>query len=302
MTMKVQEHKIVTKRKRHPNDVRYPCRPTHEIIECGRKLIDTLSKNQQKLFLEGNLIIDESDTAELFDSVIEEDIIGLGIHRKFGGFSSNMYKVVKIHKDKDFMECENAYSKESEEISFQDFSIGLALNAAEILYRDDKPFGVSAEQEIVVKIHYDEKDVKKEEIDTTEPSTNSSNDLLADDLEEDEETTSASNNPAPAEAPAPTPEEKREITWGELYYAFGVDQSTMSPYVILNNKAVWDKDKILSTESEADYLAERLEFDKINASTYEFTKKYNESQLRMLFKAFKMEEKAEMTSVYHQAE
>jgi hypothetical protein len=296
--MKVQEHKIVTKRKRHPNDVRYPCRPTHEIIECGRKLIDTLTKNQQKLFLEGNLIIDESDTAELFDSVIEEDIIGLGIHRKFGGFSANTYKVVKIHKDKDFMECENAYSKESEEISFQDFSIGLALNAAEVLYRDDKPFGVSAEQEIVVKIHYDEKDVKKEEVVTESTETSSSNGLLADDLEEEDEDISATSSPTPSTPTEATPPVKREITWSELYYAFGVDQSNMSPYVILNNKAVWDKDKTLSSESEADYLAERLEFDKINASTYDFTKKYAETQLRMLFKAFKMEEKPEMIEYY----
>jgi hypothetical protein len=268
-------------------------------MECGRKLIDTLSKNQQKLFLEGNLIIDEDDTAELFDAIQEEDIIGLGIHRKFGGFSSNMYKIVKVHKDKDYMECENAYSKEVEEISFQDFSIGLALNAAEILYRDDKPFGVSAEQEIVVKIHYDEKDAKKEEAAAAPSTSSDSNGLLADDLDEDEETNTTPVSTTPTNVP---PEEelkeetKREITWAELYFAFGVNKDNMSPYVILSRKDLWDKDKKLSSESEADYLAERLEFEKLDASTYDYTKKYSESQMRMLFKAFAMEEKPDMAA------
>lgn len=160
--MKVTEHTIITQRKRHPNDVRYPCRGTHEIMDAGRKLITSLSDDERDQMLAGDLILDEEETAELYDAVEVDDVIGLGIFRRTGhpqaGFNSNMYKVVKIHEGDDFMECENMFSKETEEISFQDFSIALAMNLAEILYREDKPFGISNEEEWTIKIHEKEED------------------------------------------------------------------------------------------------------------------------------------------------
>lgn len=309
MTMKVQEHTIVTKRERHPNDVRYPCRPTHEIIDCGRKFFDSLTREQQKLLIDKKLIIDESETAELYDSVLENDIIGLGIHRTFGGFTSNMYKVVKIHKANDYMECENVYSKEIEEISFQDFSVGLALNAAEILYREDKPFGVSTEQKITVKIHYEEKEEEASATETEQTTlpveesakatTKSSNPLL-EDYEEEEDgsidasaiAASATNAPAPEQAEAV----EQTIKWTDLYYAFGVNQDDMTQYVILTRKDLWDKENRISDAGEADVLAKQLELETLMDSTYEYSHKYSESQLRMVFKAFQMTEKPEMIS------
>ena len=167
MTMKVTEHTIVTEVKRHPNDVRYPCRGTHEIMDAGRKLITSLDLEERKEMLKGTLILDEEETAELFDSVEVKDIIGLGIFRgkesDTPGFTSVMYEVEKIHKDNDFMECKNCITQVSEEISFQDFSIGLAMNLAEILYRDEKPFGAPTEQSWTVNIHEEVKDEEESE-------------------------------------------------------------------------------------------------------------------------------------------
>lgn len=152
--MKVTEHVIVTERKRHPNDVRYPCRGSHEVLDAGRKLITFLHNDdpsQLDLLKEGKLIIDEEETAELYDSFEEKDVIGLGIFRPTGhpnaGFTSNMYTIEKIHVDEDYMDCRNMRSAEIEEISFQDVSVALALGLAEILYRDEKPYGISNEQE-----------------------------------------------------------------------------------------------------------------------------------------------------------
>jgi len=305
--MKVQEHTIVTKRERHPNDVRYPCRATHEIIDCGRKFFDSLSREQQKLLIDKKLILDEDETAELYDSVLENDIIGLGIHKTFGGFTSMMYKVVKIHKGDDYMECENVYSKEIEEVSFQDFSIGLALNAAEILYRDDKPFGVSTEQKITVKIHYQEEDEKTEgEVSATAPEGTSesvkttpvSSNPLMEDYENDEEDETNITLPSAPVSNQTIVEEKPEpsIGWTDVYFAFGVNKEDMTEYVILSRKDLWDKEQKISDKSEANTLAEQLELETLKESTYGYTAKYTESQLRMIFKAFQMIEKPEMIS------
>jgi len=168
-TMNVTEHVIVTERKRHPNDVRYPCRGTHEVLDAGRKLLTFLyddDPSQFDLLNEGKLVLDEEETAELYDSFQEEDVIGLGLFRPTGhpnaGFSSHMYTVEKIHADEDYMDCRNMFSHEIEEITFQDVSVALALGLAEILYRDEKPFGISndIEWKVLVSEQADEEEEK----------------------------------------------------------------------------------------------------------------------------------------------
>lgn len=157
MTMKVTEHVISTKRKKHPNDGRYPCRPSQELLHAGMKLMTTLPESDRALMKQNNLIIDEVETAELFDEIKEKDIIGVGILRK-NGFIANKYEVTNIVKSNDYLVCQNLLTKEAEEISFQDISVGFAMGFAEILYRDEKPFGVSEEIEFTLKIHSDEKE------------------------------------------------------------------------------------------------------------------------------------------------
>lgn len=157
MTMKVTEHVISTKRKKHPNDGRYPCRPSQELLHAGMKLMTSLSESDRALMKQNKLIIDEEETAELFDEIKEKDIIGVGILRKTG-FIANKYEVTNIVKSNDYLVCQNLLTKEAEEISFQDISVGFAMGFAEILYRDEKPFGVSEEIEFTLKIHSEEKE------------------------------------------------------------------------------------------------------------------------------------------------
>lgn len=159
MTTQITEHKFTTKRKEHPNDVRYPCRSSQEILSAGLKLLSSLSQKDCDLLKKNELILDEEETAELYDAIQSKDIIGLALLRE-KGFISNKYEVLE-KTDQDYMICKNLKTEEKEEISFQDVSIGFALGFAEILYRDEKPFGISEDIEYTIKIHHDKKEEKE---------------------------------------------------------------------------------------------------------------------------------------------
>jgi len=281
MTMNVIEHKIVSEVKHHPNDVRYPCRSTHEIIDAGRKLITNLSISERQQMLAGELVIDEEETAEFYDQIEVKDVIGLGIFRdvtaNIPGFSSNMYSVEEIHKGDDYMECKNFYTKEIEDISFQDISIGLALNLSEILYRDDKPFGAPNEQEWTIKIQApeDDEDAKKEAEKILEnlQKQSSGEKLEASSIE-------------------------KELAFPECYHSFDYLSDTYC--VILNSKEYWDSEDEEKEMVSVKHLADKLGFipfegfeDK-NAYLYEH--KYSTTDLRMLFVSFKCEENKSMNS------
>jgi len=279
--MKVTEHTIKTAIKNHPNDVRYPCRATHEVIDAGRKLITILSPSERNDMLEGKLILNEEETVELYDAIMVKDVIGLGIFRgtdgPIPGFSSNMYLVEKIVKDSDYMECKNFYTKEIEEISFQDISIGLSLNMAEILYRDDKPFGAPTEQEWTIKIHSDD----EEETTTAEKIVAN---LQAQDSEEE------SNSEKDIETNI-----EKTVEFPECYHSFGYVNDTYC--VILNSKEYWDGDKkeLVSVK----HLATKLNFIPIEGyeNTFEYDHKYSTTQLKALFTSFACEENTEMNSI-----
>lgn len=159
MTTKTIEHKIKTTIKNHPNEIKYPCRSCQEIIHASYSLLSTLDQEQCKLLFTNDLILNEEETAKLYDEIKVEDIIGVGILRK-RGWTANQYKIKEV-TDKDFLICENRFNNQIEEISFQDVSVGLALGFAEILYRDEKPFGISTEKEYNVKIKVNEEDLKE---------------------------------------------------------------------------------------------------------------------------------------------
>ena len=166
MTMTVTEHSVTTKRKKHPNDGRYPCRASQEVLNAGMKLIGILSAKERILFKENELVLDEEESAELYDNLKVGDVIGLGLLRKPGyylgaGFSAHQFEIKAIIKGEDYLLCINRRSKEEEEISFQDVSIGLALGFAEILYREEKPYGVSEDEVWNFTIKHEETEESK---------------------------------------------------------------------------------------------------------------------------------------------
>lgn len=312
MTMKVEEQTITVQRKNHPNDVRYPCRATHEVLEAGRKLLTSLSQEEKNELLENDLVLDEEETAELYDELKENDIIGLGILRK-DGFRSNMYRIDKIHSGEDWMECENALTKEVEEITFQDISIAMALGFAEILYRDDKPFGVSDSYDFTIKYEVEEDDDENEDSSnaSAQGSQNPNEGKLAGgtgstdaDSEEgaiDDDAAEASapllGNPFEAESDSSeelVEEPEPSIDFHETYHAFGFDTDSMTNYVIITPAKLWEDEGVICDQGTADPLAQKIGLEPLMDSTYEYDHKYTESQLRQLLTAFRSIEKSEM--------
>lgn len=300
MTMKVQEHTISVERKNHPNAKRYPCRSTHEVLEAGRKLMTSLSPEDLELLSQNDLILDEEDTEELFDEIKENDIIGLGVI-KTDGFYSNTYRIDKIHAKEDWMSCENALTKELEEISFQDISIGLALGFAEILYREDKPFGVSSHYDFTYKIEYEAKEDDEESEDNTGSAGGSGEGVEASkgvdaggeatSIESDEEDGNSEEAEEVSESsPEPT------LDFHECYYAFGFDTASMTHYVTITPAKLWDDENIVCDQGSADHLAKKLGLMPFQESMYEYDLQYTESQLRQLLVAFRAKENTDLVS------
>lgn len=146
MTIKTTDTFKVT-RKNHPNEKNYIGRPTMETMQAFTQALECLEEDDFTKLCEGTLVYDEERTAELFDSIQAEDIIGLCHNVKGVGWVAEQFKVLSIDKESDKMFCQSRYNKEKEyEFFFEDVSIGLLLGRAEILIRDGKPYGLTDDQ------------------------------------------------------------------------------------------------------------------------------------------------------------
>lgn len=173
MTVSNSTFKITTKRKEHPNAVKYQGRPTMEFGSAFRSFILDLSEPEKvEAFLERRLVFEEEMTAEFFDSIQVGDVIGLGLASGFDEIGENphdeaaayKFKVLEIPEGQDILKVRNVTFESDKpnprraphvgtelEVTFEDVSCGLGMSFAEILMRDGKPFGVSEEVEINVK-------------------------------------------------------------------------------------------------------------------------------------------------------
>ncbi len=164
MTVEVKDQFTVkSKRKEHPNARKYPGRPSMEFGTAVRKFLTDLDAEERKLFQKGELVFEEEATAELFDSVLVGDVVGLGILRGLDDQPcAYQWKILSIDRDADTMQIRNCtwedakrnpdFRGELAETTFEDFSTALGMGFGEILERDGKPFGVSEEIELTVKI------------------------------------------------------------------------------------------------------------------------------------------------------
>jgi hypothetical protein len=183
MTVEIKDSfKITAKRREHPNAIKYPGRPAMEFgTTAVRKFLDDLNEEQREALLDGTLVVEEEASAEFFDSILEGDVVGLGL---FYGLDAKKqpaaykFKILEIDRDRDVMKARNVtwehpkrpeYQGEEVELAFEDFSVGLGLGFGEILERDGKPFGVSEEIEYTVNIVGDK---NAEASDTTNTTDN----------------------------------------------------------------------------------------------------------------------------------
>jgi len=167
MTMKVvEEQTIKIKRKNHPNEHKYPGRASQETSNAIMKLMGILEPEQLSELENKSLVLDEESTAQLFDSILPGDIVGVGQFQDGKGYVATKMKIEKIEDDilygKDVSNMKNQFDIE---ITFEDVSIANSIGFAEILMRDDKPYGVDLEVEYKVRL------VEEEKSDPTETQT-----------------------------------------------------------------------------------------------------------------------------------
>lgn len=169
MTMKVvEEQTIKIKRKHHPNEHKYPGRASQETSNAIMKLMGTLEPEQLSELEDKRLILEQESTEQLFDSILPGDIFGIGQFQDGKGFVATKMKVEKIENDilygKDVSNLKNQFDIE---VGFEEVSIANAIGFAEILMRDDKPYGVDLEVEYKVRLVEEEQSNSSE----TQPET-----------------------------------------------------------------------------------------------------------------------------------
>lgn len=160
MTMKITEEQTVKiRRKNHPNEGKYGGKASMETASALTKLLSILEPSQLEELEERKLILNEESTAELFDSIQTEDVIGVAYFKDNEGLVSTKMKVSKIENDIIYG-TDIVYSKKNFpiEVTFEDISLANAIGFAEILYRDNVPFGVDLDVELKVRLWEEQKD------------------------------------------------------------------------------------------------------------------------------------------------
>lgn len=150
MTIKTTStNEIKFSRKDHPSERRYVGFSCYETQNAVNQCLEILEGDEFTQMFQGTLIYDEDGTAEFFDEIKVGDIVGLVTHDEGGGWIPRQYKVLETKVDgldKHLVENRFGEEKTQREITFEQVSIALLLGYAEILKRDDKPYGLSADQ------------------------------------------------------------------------------------------------------------------------------------------------------------
>jgi hypothetical protein len=160
MTMKIiEEQTIKVKRKVHPNAHLYPGRSSQETLSSLMKFMGVLEPWQLHEMKEGKLIVNQEETEKLFDSVLPGDIFGVTVFREGKGYVATQLKVERIENDTLFgKDISNPKKHFDMEATFEEVSVAQAMGFAEILMRDDLPYGVDLEVEFNVRLIEEEKE------------------------------------------------------------------------------------------------------------------------------------------------
>lgn len=165
MTVEIKDtFTVKTKRKEHPNASKYPGRPSLEFGTALRKFLSDITEEQAEKFADKDFVFEPEVTAEFYDSIIEGDIVGLGLLyglNEKNEPSAHKFKILKINSGEDTMLARDVtyehpkrnYKGQEIELTFQDISCAFGMGFGEILERDGKPFGVSEEIEIKVNVY-----------------------------------------------------------------------------------------------------------------------------------------------------
>jgi hypothetical protein len=163
MTVEIKEKfTIKVKRTDHPNAGKYPGRPSQEFGFAYTNFLGSLDSEDVNDCLNGTLVYEEELSAQFFDSIVEGDIVGVGLPLGLEGKpAAYKFKILSVDKEADTMQARNVtwesekhpeYVGEETALTFENLSCALGIGFGEILMRDGKPFGVSEEIEMTVNI------------------------------------------------------------------------------------------------------------------------------------------------------
>ena len=79
MTVENNTFTIKTKRREHPNAVKYPGRPSMEFGNALRNFLSDIGQHNIDDFIEGKYIFEEKLSADFFDSILIGDVVGVGL-------------------------------------------------------------------------------------------------------------------------------------------------------------------------------------------------------------------------------
>jgi len=156
--IETREDIITTDRKYNPDDFKYNGmqQSSQDLLMAQIKLFEKLSPEQEADYEAGTLVYDEERTRDFMDAIQVGDIVGI---------KNTMYSIKKIDADS-MIGCPRGYNKydrkyhfdtEEETISLVDLDNALTMGFGQILYRNDKPFGLDDEMtyKVIVKVYAD---------------------------------------------------------------------------------------------------------------------------------------------------
>lgn len=174
MTTEIKDKFTVKeKRREHPNARKYPGYACVELGTALRKFLSDLEPEEFEALQKGELIFEEDETAEFFDSIKVGDVVGVGVLKGFEGEpAAYQFEILSIDVDGDTMRAKDVsidekstkkyfdpyFTPPERDLTFEDMSVAFGMGFGEILMRDGKPFGVSEEIEREVVVFGEKKD------------------------------------------------------------------------------------------------------------------------------------------------
>lgn len=145
-----REDVIKTKAKYHPSDSKYVGKESSQEGMMRRiNFFNELSDEQKEAYRNNSLILDEERTRGFMGAIEVDDVVGI---------KGNMYKISSVSEDeiagypRKLSSRKFEYSMDEKRFTLQEMDMALNLERAEILYRNEKPFGVEEEMEYKVKL------------------------------------------------------------------------------------------------------------------------------------------------------
>lgn len=153
-----REEIITTDRKYNPDDYRFNGMQTssQEMLMAQIKLFELVAPEQEQDFENGTLIFDEDRTRDFMDALQPTDIIGVkNTMYRFHGLDGDTLRVSPRAYDK--YNRKYHFDTPEEIISLVELDNALTMGFGQIMYRNDKPFGLDNEMtyKIRVKVYAD---------------------------------------------------------------------------------------------------------------------------------------------------